>query len=112
MAKPNVAEPEPKRLCGGIAEPAEIPPTPSLAKGGEKKRDVAQNNQKKQGDRSLHLKFSGASNSFSGSPLSPSLAEDILSLLLCPLHHSKDDFPSGEKIENLKKGLEKGSRTG
>jgi hypothetical protein len=64
------------------------------------------------GDRSLHLKSSGASIASSGFPLSLSLAEDISSLLLCPLHHSKDDFSLRGKIENLKKGLEKGSRTG
>ena len=60
----------------------------------------------------LHLKSSGASNAFSGSPLSLSLAEDISSLLLRPLPHSKDDFSLREKIENLKKGLEKGGRNG
>jgi len=78
------------------------------------KRDVAQNHQKMttKGSSRPHLKFSGASNAFSNSPLSLSLAEDISSLLLCPLHHSKHDFSLREKIENLKKGLEKGNRNG
>jgi len=35
----------------------------------------------------------------------PSLAEDISSLLLCPLHHSQDDFSLRGKIEILKKDL-------
>jgi len=35
MAKPNAAEPEPKKLCGGIAEPPRNPPNPPLSKGGE-----------------------------------------------------------------------------
>jgi len=61
---------------------------------------------------SPYPKSSGASNVYSHSSLSPSLAEDIPSPLLCPLYHSKYDFSPRGKFENLKKGLEKKSRNG
>jgi hypothetical protein len=33
--RPNPPAPEPKRLCGSIAEPFRNPPNPPLSKGGE-----------------------------------------------------------------------------